>query len=111
MSPENRRRALKYALAVIAALAVVHFAEIWNSARITVQVTYPDAPPGRLEVTYTDADGDRLRRTRFAADAPRQHEISLPGGRVDAELRVGDETRRRRLTLREPGVLAVQWRQ
>jgi hypothetical protein len=110
MSPEWRRRLLRYALAALAALALAFSMRAWEARGRTVRLAY-DAPPGALVVTIRDDDGRMARRAEFGPGIERQHEITLPDAEWRVELRMGQE-RRMRTVVTGPGqdTVRVDWR-
>lgn len=104
-----KRRLLKFAAAATLALSVGAVMTALIDSGRTVRITYT-APPGPLEVTLRDGEGHFLRRTSFDAAAFRAHEVRLPEGGLEVELRLGSESRRvEALIMPETEGLELAW--
>ena len=104
-----KRRALRLAAVACLAFGVAAALKAFGVGGRTILLSY-HAPAGALEVTLRDGEGAMLRRTRFAAEASRSHEVDLPEGTFDAELRLDRQTRRVPLLVGpETSTLEVVW--
>lgn len=92
-SAHLKRRLLRLVAVACLALGIASALKAFGVGGRTVLVSY-HAPAGALEVTLRDAEGAMLRRTRFAAETGRSHQVELPEGTFDAELRVEGQVRR-----------------
>lgn len=102
----NRRRII--GLALVAGTVALALTTLKGADR-AVSVRY-EAPPGPLTVTVSTPDGTRVRRTTFAADAERQHDISLQDGHFRARLELpGRPGVDRSFQVEGDGALLIRW--